>query len=157
MSFRKASMSISFSALFLPNGWLLDPLMGNTLPLVTLVAAVAAAVWVSGVGAAVVALAVGYLGSNYLFIAPRGELSLDKTDNVVGLLAYLFTCTLIIAFGEAARRAQARTSEGREVMRVTLRSIGDAVITTDNDARITYMNEVAESVTGWVLADARTR
>ena len=137
--------------------WLLDPLMGNTLPLVTLFAAVAAAVWVSGVGSALVALAVGYLFSNVLFIEPRGQLSLDKTDNVVGLLAYLFTCALIIAFGEAARRAQSRAIEGREVMRVTLRSIGDAVITTDNDARITYMNEVAESVTGWVLADARTR
>jgi PAS domain S-box-containing protein len=137
--------------------WLLDPLMGDTLPLVTLFAAVAAAVWVSGVGSAVVALAVGYLFSNYLFIEPRGELSLYKTDNVVGLLAYLFTCTLIIAFGEAARRAQARANEGREVMRVTLRSIGDAVITTDNDARVTYLNEVAESVTGWVLADARSR
>jgi PAS domain S-box-containing protein len=135
--------------------WLLDPLMGNTLPLVTLFAAVAAAVWVSGVGAAVVTLAIGYLASNYLFIEPRGELSLGKTDIVVGLLAYLFTCTLIIAFGGAARHAQARASAGREVMRVTLRSIGDAVITTDNDGCITYMNEVAEAVTAWSLGEAR--
>ena len=137
--------------------WLLDPLMGNTLPLVTLFAAVAAAVWVSGVGAAVATVAIGYLASNYLFIEPRGALSLDKTDIAVGLLAYLFTCTLIITFGEVARRAQAQASEGREVLRVTLRSIGDAVITTDNDARITYMNEVAEAVTGWVLADAQAQ
>jgi hypothetical protein len=111
--------------------WLLDPLMGNTLPLVTLFAAVAAAVWV-------VAWAPRWpRGGDRL---PGQQLPVHRTarrvepgqtDIAVGLLAYLFTCTLIITFGEVARRAQAQASEGREVLRVTLRSIGDAVITTD--------------------------
>ena len=37
---------------------------------------------------------------------------------------------------------------------VTLGSIGDAVITTDIHARVEYMNEVAQSLTGWGLPDA---
>ena len=73
----------------------------------------------------------------------------DGTANIVGLVAYLFTCALIIVFGEAARIAESRAHERREVFRVTLRSIGDAVITTDTEGRITDLNEVAETLTGW--------
>ena len=70
-------------------------------------------------------------------------------SNIVGLVAYLFTCALIIFFGEAARIAETRAHEQREVFRVTLRSIGDAVITTGMKGHITELNEVAESLTGW--------
>jgi PAS domain S-box-containing protein len=42
----------------------------------------------------------------------------------------------------------------QERFRVTLSSIGDAVISTDVQGRITFMNSVAESLTGWHVADA---
>ena len=134
--------------------WALDPLMGDTLPLVTLFGAVAAAVWVGGYRVAIPTAIVGYVAANYLFIPPRDAFDFVSTVDVVGLVAYVFTCTLIIGFGEAARVAQSRATERREVFRVTLRSIGDAVITTDIAGRITYLNEVAESLTGWSLEDA---
>ena len=37
---------------------------------------------------------------------------------------------------------------------VTLPSIGDALITTDTDRRVTFLNPVAEALTGWNQADA---
>jgi PAS domain S-box-containing protein len=134
--------------------WLLDPLMGDAFPLVTLFGAVAAAVWLGGYRVALPVTVLGYLACHYLFIPPRGHLDLTTAANLVGLVAYLFTCALIIVFGEAARLAEARAHRGREVFRVTLRSIGDAVITTDIEGRITYVNEVAESITGWSHNDA---
>jgi PAS domain S-box-containing protein len=134
--------------------WLLDPLLGDAMPLITLFGAVAAAVWVGGYRPAVAAAIVGYLACDYLFIAPRGALRLDQVGNVVGVVAYLFTCSLIIGTGEAMRAARARASEQRELLRVTLRSIGDAVITTDNEGRVTYLNAVAESLTGWTRSEA---
>jgi PAS domain S-box-containing protein len=37
---------------------------------------------------------------------------------------------------------------------VTLNSIGDAVIATDAEARVTILNPLAEKLTGWTMADA---
>src|SRR5215471_4147192 len=128
---------------------MLDPLMGDTLPLVTLFGAVAATVWFSGYRPAVVVAIIGYLACSYLFIEPRGQIELHKVGTLVGLVAYLFTCAVIIAFGEAMRLAQARASLRREALRVTLGSIGDAVITTNVEGHINYLNKIAESLTGW--------
>jgi PAS domain S-box-containing protein len=134
--------------------YLLDPWMGDALPLVTVFGAVAAAVWVGGYGPAIVVTTLGYLACQWLFIEPRGRLDVADPGTLIGLLAYLFTCALIIGFGEATRLAQKRASERRELLRVTLRSIGDAVMTTDVEGRVTYMNAVAESLTGWTQGEA---
>jgi len=134
--------------------WALDPLMGDTLPLITLFGAVAAAVWVGGYRVAVPSAFAGYVACNYLFMPPRFGFDFASAANITGLVAYILTCALIIGFGEVARVAQSRTNESREVFRVTLRSIGDAVITTDTRGRVTYLNEVAESLTGWSHEEA---
>jgi PAS domain S-box-containing protein len=147
-----AALGILVAAVLLR--WLLDPIMGDALPLVTLFGAVAAAVWLGGYRPALLVALLGYAACLYLFIEPRGQLWFGKAGDVVGLAAYLFTCSLIIAIGEGTRIAQARASEQRETLRVTLRSIGDAVITTDTQGRVTYLNTVAESLTGWTQQDA---
>ena len=51
-----------------------------------------------------------------------------------------------------ATNARLRVSEER--LAVTLSSIGDAVIATDANARITLLNPVAEALTGWTQAQA---
>jgi PAS domain S-box-containing protein len=134
--------------------WLLDPILGDSLPLVTLFGAVAATVWLAGYRLAVSVTLIGYFACHYLFILPRGTIHLTETTNLTGFVVYLLTCGIIIGSGEAARMAQSRAAARREVFRVTLRSIGDAVITTDTEARITYINEVAEALTGWIYREA---
>jgi len=60
---------------------------------------------------------------------------------------------------QALLRAQRleREDEARQFLATTLRSIGDAVIATDAGGRVTFMNAVAESMTGWAESDARGR
>ena len=42
----------------------------------------------------------------------------------------------------------------RELLRITLSSIGDAVITTDTKGLVTFLNPVAEFLTGWTQKEA---
>jgi PAS domain S-box-containing protein len=133
---------------------MLDPILGDALPLVTVFGAVAVAVWIGGWRHATLVALAGYAACNVLFIRPRGGLTLNLPAEIVGFAAYAFTASLIIAIGEAMRRARTRAGEHDALLRVTLGSIGDGVITTDVDARVTYLNPVAEQLTGWTSAAA---
>jgi PAS domain S-box-containing protein len=52
------------------------------------------------------------------------------------------------------RRTERELRDQREWLRVTLESIGDAVIATDMEGRLTFLNPVAEELTGWRAAEA---
>ncbi len=52
------------------------------------------------------------------------------------------------------KRAELQLYEEKEKAQVTLQSIGDAVITTDADGRVEYLNPVAEDLTGWDSQEA---
>ena len=54
----------------------------------------------------------------------------------------------------ARNRYQESLAAEHERLLVTLRSIGDGVITTDTAGRVTLLNRVAETLCGWPLADA---
>jgi diguanylate cyclase len=58
---------------------------------------------------------------------------------------------------EERRRAEAILAEERERLKVTLSSITDAVITTDGDTHITYINAAGESLLGQRLGDVERR
>jgi diguanylate cyclase (GGDEF)-like protein/PAS domain S-box-containing protein len=53
------------------------------------------------------------------------------------------------------KQAEEALFEEKERALVTLHSIGDAVITTDAKGTVTYLNRVAEALTGWLSADAQ--
>jgi PAS domain S-box-containing protein len=63
----------------------------------------------------------------------------------------------LVAAKSSLERRTLELQEQREWFEVTLASIGDAVITTDTECRVTFLNPVAENMTGWLLADARGR
>ena len=153
-SIKSYTVGLAAVALAVLLRWALDPFMGDAYPLVTLFGAVAASVWLGGYRVAIPIALIGFLACHFLFIEPRGSFDVTSTPNVVGSIAYFVTCSLIIGFGEAARVAHSKVGESREVFRVTLRSIGDAVITTDNEGHVTYLNEVAEMLTGWPMSEA---
>ncbi len=97
-------------------------------------------------------------GQNYRLDLKR---QLSWTDLDYEWLAFAFIATaafslllfnfvnLRIDSVQAGQRAQAELFREREHAQVTLHSISEAVITTDVDGRIVYMNPIARRITGW--------
>lgn len=54
----------------------------------------------------------------------------------------------------ARRAAEERLFQENELLKITLHSIGDGVITTDRESRVTGMNPAAERLTGWPSGEA---
>ncbi len=77
----------------------------------------------------------------------RHELS-DSTLEAMSSVAYG------VALGIERKSADAERRRHQEWLRVTLASIGDAVIATDTEGRVTFLNPVAQNLTGWSHADA---
>jgi len=71
---------------------------------------------------------------------------------VAGLLDIL---TLLWAYRRVAEEIKSRDAAAleahrqKDLLQVTLASIGDAVMVTDTQGRITFLNDVAEKLTGW--------
>lgn len=61
----------------------------------------------------------------------------------------------ILAGEEGRRRFVDQIRESEALFRATLYSIGDGVITTDQNGRIQQMNPVAEELTGWSESEAQ--
>ena len=146
----------------------LGPALGKTHRLSTFYAAVIFSSWLCGFGPALLALILGAIVALLLFMEPY---SLDPANGLaesIGVILYFGVGTAIIAFGESTRVARLKLEEDvarqketeerlhqkREWLRVTLASIGDGVIATDVSGRVTFLNPMAEAMTGWTEAEA---
>jgi PAS domain S-box-containing protein len=81
-----------------------------------------------------------------------------------GVIGAGFSLGLLAAFVSLLRRslvarqqAANQAHEQREWFRTTLASMGDAVIATDAEGTITFVNSVAVALTGWPEAEAQGR
>ena len=89
--------------------------------------------------------------------ADRSRDAALETFALATFLAVSLTCACYVASIIALRgrdRYENQLSLQREWLEVTLSSIGDAVIATDLDSRITFLNSVAANLMGWSAAEA---
>jgi PAS domain S-box-containing protein len=133
-----------------------------------------------GVGPGLVATLVAAVGADLLIFEPIGFGISAPIDTVqlgllvaVGVLISVLTEGLhrarrraedaraLAAYGlllrvlsERLERAQRQVQEGQALQSAILTSVGDAVIATDQQGRVTSLNARAEQLTGWCDAEA---
>jgi len=78
--------------------------------------------------------------------------SLNRLAGFIALVA-ITVVFVLLSMSRVRKTANALFHE-KEVAEVTLHSIGDAVITTDADANVEYLNPLAEELTGWSAEEA---
>jgi len=125
---------------------LLRPLLEpNFLPL--FLVAVLFSAWFYGFGGGVLATVLSTVTLLYFFLPPILAFALSGASVLVQILSFI-VISLLITWVTASWRGS------RGLLAATLTSIGDAVIATDRHGDITFMNSVAEALTGWRQREA---
>lgn len=102
-----------------------------------------------------------------IFVTAHGESKFESTSFELGAIEFISKpfdfrlCKLRVNNQLVLQRhtkeledAKRKIFAEKERLKVTLNSIGDAVIATDIKANVTFMNPIAERMTGWVSGDA---
>jgi PAS domain S-box-containing protein len=84
----------------------------------------------------------------------------DRYKKLIWIISSVFALLLMALLGVVfglvrSRQAERKVRRSEENLRITLHSIGDAVIATDAEGQIVRMNPVAEKLTGWEIDAAK--
>jgi len=97
-----------------------------------------------------IALKFQHVSGEVLDVLVTGTAMRDDSGKMVGLVLVGVEVTERV-------KAQKELEKERERLRTTLASIGDAVITTDHEDQVDYLNPAAERLTGWLSESAAGR
>ncbi len=139
--------------------WGLGYAFGPMPTFLTFYPALMLAALIGGLGPGLAATGLGSLAALYLFIPPIGSLRITNLGDGVALALFCFIGVFISVITDRLLQAQVEQVKREHEQRwaTTLASIGDAVIATDVEGKITFMNAVAEQMTGWPLKEASMR
>src|SRR6266542_3497633 len=78
-------------------------------------------------------------------------------DDLLRLATFMIGTLFVSSLMMGRRQAEEAAPNAKKQLTITLKSIGDAMITTDARGRITFMNQIAQSLTGWRPDEANGR
>ena len=110
--------------------------------------AVTFSAWFGGRGPGLLACLLAGLLWDYYIFDPPGEFS-TSAEAIVPLIMFIVVAMLTGSLTTGLSEAEAAARKQQQWLQVTLSSIGDGVIATDAAGKVTFMNDVAESLTGW--------
>ena len=132
----------------------LDPIWGTQLPFITFFPAIMLSAWLGGLWPGITTTLLCGAAAAYFWVAPARSWAIAENSGLLGVLVFVAVGVVISALNEAWRRGVAAVLGSEGHRRVTLASIGDAVLTTDSRGRVTRLNSHAEMLTGWTSREA---
>jgi PAS domain S-box-containing protein len=141
---------------------LLQAALGEGYSFILFYPAVVAAAWFGGLRPGLLATALALAFVLWFFLPQHGHLLFSgSVAGFAPLLIFAVSGVVIsLLMGvmhqmvTKQRALHKELHEQREWFRITLTSIGDAVIVTDRNGAVSFMNAEAERMTGWVSAEA---
>jgi PAS domain S-box-containing protein len=109
------AVAVAITALALLLRWLLDPLLGDEAPYITVFAALVYVSTFVGLGPTVLSFVIGLLGVTYWFASPRGSFAVWATrQHLWATAVYVVVSALIMTVGETARRGRLRVADSEQ-------------------------------------------
>src|SRR5258708_28055161 len=143
--------AIVITGVALALSFLTHPLIQQN-PFLWFFGSVAFASWYGGLGPGLLASLLGLLTVDDFCFSPTYELTLLPAD-ILRLGMFSAVSMLISYLSTTQRRARDQAATQGAWFRTTLSSIGDAVIATDANGKVSFLNPVAELLTGWKQAE----
>jgi PAS domain S-box-containing protein len=155
--------------------YLMEPWLGLRFPLLTYLPAVEVIAYLFGFRPALVSIGLSVVLGRVLFIQPLHPLLFPPPESVAMASMFVIFSASLSMFMENLRTSRAGAEENATLaqehldklaMEMTLRrrerdwsdsvlaSIADGVIAADANGDVTYMNQLAEQLTGWTKAEA---
>ncbi|HTS25797.1 MAG TPA: ATP-binding protein [Bryobacteraceae bacterium] len=148
---RGTAMALAITALALLVSVVVDSyLEANALLFIELLflAAVWLSAWFSGRLGGFTATIASSFAIPYLFVRP------ESGGNPAGVWAPVLAFVVMAAM---LTWVTAEWQDSRKLFSATLSNIGDGVLAVDRKGRVTFLNSVAETLTGWTRAEARAK
>ena len=109
--------------------------------------------WYGGLRPGLLSALLSAAACHFIFSQSLGHLSFGA-DDLLRLAAFMIAAIFVASLTMARHHAEQAVLDAEKQLRITLKSIGDAVITTDASGHVTFMNSIAQSLTGWQQNEA---
>lgn len=141
--------------------FLLAPILQAEVYFLFLWPAVILCAWYGGFGPGVLATLLAAAAANFFYFDPLYSLTITNRTELIVMAVFVTIGCLVSLLSEHLHRSNEQlgkqtqeVSRQAESLRVILASIGDAVLVTNAQGQVSFLNPAAQAVTGWSEKEA---
>ncbi|MFN3323727.1 MAG: PAS domain S-box protein [Bryobacteraceae bacterium] len=149
-------MALAVVAAMVALRYTLDPLLGQTAPLILLVTAIVVAGWFGGLGPALFAAAATLLAGWYLLVPIRGSFLLASPAEAIRLIVFAGAAGFFSVISGLMHRAYRRSRSAENLLRQTLLDAPFPLMLHGEDGSILAVSSAFTALSGYTSSDVPT-